>query len=573
MWFNGNKTIFVVTRMNILFRISQAFVSRSSRSVALTAVAILSWTSGSHLPQAVLDRGTDFAVEGLVSSAAAAAGSAAPAADPKTGKTAEESAATLVNGVVELVMMLFLPATILAGWLLSPDWTFGEIFGLRPIIHDLWVLMSNVVYVIFAFLLVWLAFLNIFGQGHDHYAIKKALPRFVVGILIVPFTWFIVSGILSISNLLTASVLRLPADLLAQNVDGKNDKKEFTFKMPKECTLSFKKMSEGGKETASSSVTGKFFSCGKEMNELSFKDALAADKGAYGILNVYAYGIFRVQDFKELDKVNLKSVSSVIDMIINVGLWLLFLIVFAVLVLALTFALFTRAFYLWLIAILSPLFGLFYYLEGKGGFAEDLKKRVGLSTFISLALVPVYTAAALGFGLLFIKMAESAKLDPQNSSFFSKESTTNKETKDATFVMGPDGKASVITVKGVPVGMSEAASSAGDAAQGGVQLGASAIGKIIVGILALVILWMSVIAALSSSEITKEVIAPVASFGKSMGQLAMSMPKYAPIPIGGGKKMSMEGLSAFGSGIKSGADSAARGQWSNAGMDLGSSIG
>lgn len=79
-------------------------------------------------------------------------------------KTADGSttAATAANGIIEVVMMIFLPATILAGWLLSPDWTFGEIFGLRPIIHQMWVLVSNVVYVIFAFLLIALAFMNIF---------------------------------------------------------------------------------------------------------------------------------------------------------------------------------------------------------------------------------------------------------------------------------------------------------------------------------------------------------------------------------------------------------------------------
>ena len=55
------------------------------------------------------------------------------------------------------------PLIMLAGWLLSPDWTFGEIFGLRPILHQLWILVSNVVYVIFGFMLVFVAFANIFG--------------------------------------------------------------------------------------------------------------------------------------------------------------------------------------------------------------------------------------------------------------------------------------------------------------------------------------------------------------------------------------------------------------------------
>lgn len=52
---------------------------------------------------------------------------------------------------------------MLAGWLLSPDWTFGEVFGLRPVFHGLWILISNVVYVVFGFMLVFVAFANIFG--------------------------------------------------------------------------------------------------------------------------------------------------------------------------------------------------------------------------------------------------------------------------------------------------------------------------------------------------------------------------------------------------------------------------
>jgi hypothetical protein len=70
----------------------------------------------------------------------------------------------------------------------------------------------------------------------------------VVGILIVPFTWFAVSAILSISNILTASVLRLPADIL-QNVKGA-DNAEFTFDMPKKCVLNFDKLQTSGGTTA-----------------------------------------------------------------------------------------------------------------------------------------------------------------------------------------------------------------------------------------------------------------------------------------------------------------------------------
>ncbi len=80
--------------------------------------------------------------------------------------------------------------------------------------------------------------------------IKKALPRFVTGILIVPFTWFIVSATLSVTNLLTASILRLPADMISTDSKTEKDKNEMIFTMPKECTLNFDKLSKGESKDA-----------------------------------------------------------------------------------------------------------------------------------------------------------------------------------------------------------------------------------------------------------------------------------------------------------------------------------
>ena len=70
---------------------------------------------------------------------------------------------TSLNVGIGILTFLVTPLIMLAGWLLSPDWTFGEIFGLRPILHQIWILISNVVYVIFGFMLVFVAFANIFG--------------------------------------------------------------------------------------------------------------------------------------------------------------------------------------------------------------------------------------------------------------------------------------------------------------------------------------------------------------------------------------------------------------------------
>lgn len=66
------------------------------------------------------------------------------------------------------------------------------------------------VYLIFAFALIWIAFANIIGKKDDVYEMKRALPRFAVGILMVPFSWFFVQLTLSITAILTVSMLSLP---------------------------------------------------------------------------------------------------------------------------------------------------------------------------------------------------------------------------------------------------------------------------------------------------------------------------------------------------------------------------
>ncbi len=52
---------------------------------------------------------------------------------------------------------------VLAGWLLSPDWTMGDFFGLRSYFQHVWVFVANVVYVIFALMLLYMAIMQIFG--------------------------------------------------------------------------------------------------------------------------------------------------------------------------------------------------------------------------------------------------------------------------------------------------------------------------------------------------------------------------------------------------------------------------
>lgn len=82
----------------------------------------------------------------------------------------------------------------------------------------------------------------------------------------------------------------------------------------------------------------------------------------------------------------------------------LFFIIFGILVVAIVYALLTRAIMLWMFAMFSPLFALSFVLGHGKGIAEKISKY-SIGHFISLAMVPVYVSAALAFGLMFLGLA------------------------------------------------------------------------------------------------------------------------------------------------------------------------
>ena len=72
---------------------------------------------------------------------------------------------------------------------------------------------------------------------------------------------------------------------------------------------------------------------------------------------------------------------------------------------------------------------------------------------------------------------------------------------------------------------------------------------------ALCILWFAVMAALKGSEVTKEAAAPIESFGKDIGSVIKSLPKYAPVIPTSHGMASMSSLPRISSQVKNAIDS------------------
>ncbi len=227
----------------------------------------------------------------------------------------------VVRGIIQILdivfgilVILLTPAIIIAGWLLSPDWTMGDFFGLRAYFLEVWVLVSNIVYIIFALLLLYMAVMNIFGGGEHKFAFKQKIGRFLIGILMVPFTWLIVSWTLSFANQAVAAVLSVPMGAIARMQDPTapgEDKGMFHEKViPTKLSFAMGSTSPGsdpaqvGCDESGNQRDGQ----GKCISAAEFVSYNQA--GPFFIIMIYAYDIFKIQKTSLIELSNVCSSAA-----------------------------------------------------------------------------------------------------------------------------------------------------------------------------------------------------------------------------------------------------------------------
>jgi hypothetical protein len=487
-----------------------------------------------------------------------------PAAEPQSDSDVIRAIVQILNLVFTLITFLLTPAIILAGWLLSPDWTMGDFFGLRPYFINVWVLVSNLVYIVFALMLLWMAVMQIFS-GESNYAFKKKLPRFLVGIMIVPFTWLIVSWTLSFANQAVAAVLSIPAGAIggvSGDVGASGDKGLFHKKtIPRKFVLDFWEDSPGaGSETTDCKGDGGD-KCISPAEFIAYNEA-----GPFFIIMVYAYDIFKIQN---TEQVNFESVcaggadvkqcvKSIWQLLRKFWVALITTIFFAIILIALCWVLLARAFKLWIYVMFSPLFGLSYALSDEwlwktlesewwGEWAS--LGKVGFVPFFQLAMVPVLVSAVLSFWLLFIGVMNNTfttgAMAPTGSGGFCTKSDFmvkyciewSGESYSSRLIIGNGGGPSgdyTITFEFGSMISDMVGNSAGKtvvgAAGGLAEVGTDIFAHIILSIIAIAVMWMGVKAAVSYDEVTRKAFAPFAKFGDSVGNFVQNIPSYLPTP-------------------------------------------
>lgn len=417
-----------------------------------------------------------------------------------------------INWILGIAASLIWVLTMLIWLFLRPEWTSGSVIWLDTQLKTMWILISNIVYFVFAFIFVTIAFMNIVWWSGDNYELKKAIPKFIVWVLIVPFSWFFVQFILSLSSILTVAVLSLPFDSFPE-LDIKSQQIESCIN-GNSINLS---------NTGANIISCKWATTSADMKELiTIWEFIKKNDnwGLYSIMTIYTYWVMKLDDKWILkSKELLKWIQDVWSLWLKWIFDLIFIVVYGLLCIALFLAFMTRWFALWFYMMFSPVFWLLYYLWKKDGIWSWATKSFNLHEFIALAFVPVYVAGALSFWLLFLLVA---------GKWFS----TTSKWPDALISFKWDE----LTIWNNTF-TSDAIKSAGDKWFG--WWFTWPIGAMILEMLWLAVMWMAVMAALKSSTITASVTDPIEKFGDSIWELIKKAPTYAPILPGG---MSVWGL-------------------------------
>lgn len=133
----------------------------------------------------------------------------------------------VLKAVQGTINRVFWPILVLIGSLMDNSLLFGS--GMAERLQDIWIPIRNLVNILFVVVLVGLALYNVLGLGDENseYSIKAALPKLIVGIIAVNFSFIGIKVFLDATNVLTTSIFNLPnsvgeglADIMPPNENG-----------------------------------------------------------------------------------------------------------------------------------------------------------------------------------------------------------------------------------------------------------------------------------------------------------------------------------------------------------------
>lgn len=349
------------------------------------------------------------------------------AATPTTaGDNSEmmKNLAQLVNVLVRFLNTLLWPLLLVIGDLMDTDMIIGP--GMEERLLAIWVEVRNLVNIAIALALIVIAFYNVLGLGggEGELAIKTALPKVVLGLILVNFTYVGGKVMLDVANVGTNIAFALPQVMIENDgtqfdVDNQIEEFEKTICFPSPVTVDgVESQSHYTGDEDGAPVQTKLFCQLNETDEFIDDSYTTAGAGP----NEYA-GLrpsFKSLYFSNLNKNNLAivmatnmgslgglellkqgAINNFSDLTVNTIFALVMYTIYAISYIVLAVVLVVRVIVLWLALALSPVAVLFYVIpqtkEWIGGGGGDFTQKV-----IKHLVAPIIIGVSMSMGFLLM---------------------------------------------------------------------------------------------------------------------------------------------------------------------------
>lgn len=392
--------------------------------------------------------------------------------------------------VLKLLRSLLWPLLILIGNLLQNDLLFGGAMEERLLM--IWTNIRDVVNIFFVLVLVGIAVYNVVGggAGGEDYSIKTRLPKLIIGLIIVNFSFLGVKVALDGINVISTGIFALPS---AAQV-SLDEKFQERF-----CEAFYNADGKGYNIPASADEGGKQPFCTKDK-KLNQGDP--SIRSWFNSINRRNAAIVLALNFEKIDLISNIAVNAQDleggKVLINIMVSIILYVIYASSFIALFIVLLVRLIMLWLMSVLSPLMVLMYVLPEKVksviSTGEDVAQQ-----FIKHALVPIPVAFYMSIGIILLTALQNIKFP---------------ETSLSANTLGMDFLTS----------------------------GISTLQELIIAVAAVAFVWKGVFDAMKDTyagNITGGIKDFVGNAGKAIGKLPFTIPLF-PLPTGNGKASLLE---------------------------------
>lgn len=435
---------------------------------------------------------------------------------------AQNVAAIATMGFNFLSFLLY-PLMLLISQLMDPDILIGP--DMESKLLEIWVQIRNWINMFFVLALVVIALYNVLGVAGEgsNYALKAILPKIVIGLIAVNFSFLAGKVLIDATNVLTNAVYALPTDLgdWKDQVTGVNQRLCWKItgwdvdstgkKVPKsplfplaidDGKLLSYILCEPGKGTGAEGDTDTEHFTG-EFNE--FGTSFFSVFGAHNVDLVLMVNMGQVMDIdiaQFSDKTAVDQFATLsMQTLFGIFLFLLFGFAFVAVVVVLA----ARLIILWICLALSPFVVLLFVfpdLANLGGEQTNLK-----STFFQHLFAPVMMGVVFSVGFVMLATLQGS-------------STGGWLGKIGEITFGDLGNADAMKTY----------------ASGTFGRDISDFQDLLVAICAVVVIWVGVFAA-ASKTIASSWTNAIKGAGEGLGKFLASSPLYATvIPVPGSKK-------------------------------------